>query len=32
MTMKECCEHEYRACGKCCANEFDPMDRVLEVA
>ena len=32
MTMKECCEHKYRAYPKCCANEFGPMNRVLEVA
>ncbi len=25
------CEHEYRGCPKCCANEFGTMNRVLEV-
>jgi 5'-AMP-activated protein kinase regulatory beta subunit len=26
------CEHEYRGCPKCCANEFGTMNRVLEVS
>ena len=26
------CEHEYKGCPKCCANEFGTMNRVLEVA
>ena len=25
------CEHEYRGCPKCCANDFGTMNRVLEV-
>ena len=26
------CDHEYRGCPKCCANEFGTMNRVLEVS
>jgi len=26
------CEHEYKGCKKCCANEMGTMNRVLEVA
>lgn len=25
------CEHEYRGCKKCCANDMGTMNRVLEV-
>ena len=25
------CDHEYRGCPKCCANDFGTMNRVLEV-